>query len=191
MKKMVRPAAMLLSVCMLFSLSGCFHRRIEEIDPDDFIDACEDVLELEEFDQQEFNRDYVNYTDYYIWHNYPDRYEVDAHYNKITDPDKADGSESLYVQYCLMDDDEDAEELFVNQTERMRRVTKNEILKDCYVEGEYGYLIVERENPEGTHSICAYYYVEDMYIETIVYSEEGYDNTEAFLKELGLPFRHK
>lgn len=193
MRKLIRPAAVLLSVCMLFSLSGCFRKRIEEVDADDFVDACEDILELEEFDQERFRKDYENYRYYYICHNYPGYYEVEVEYNKVNVPEDADGSERLYVRYCLMDDGDDAEAQFEKAYDRVSDAPDNMfvILMDRYVEGEYGYIIYAKENSNGEYTSYAYYYAEDMYIQMMGYSEEGYDRTEAFLEELGLPFKHK
>lgn len=173
--KRVEFIVSLMILSLLLTFAGC-SKKIVMIDEDNIIDALENVLDLEEFDGE-------HRTDCYFIENVgPDNFGVSAYVNNDTeDPN----DECIYIEYYSIDDEDSVEEWFESQENTFGRNNENLVAKS-YTEGECGYFIVQVDN-----TIKAFYFADGMRIEVDVISNSGYDLTEEFLKELGLPFKHR
>ena len=175
MNSIKRSICVFIICFMMFSFAGC-SKKIEMVDEDEIMDALEDVLDLEEFDGE-------HRTDYYFIENVgADNFGVSAYVNNETeDPD----DECIRIAYYSVQDEDSVEEWFESQKKTFGN-NKDYLVTESYTEGQCGYFIVQVGD-----TIKAFYFADGMRLEVDVISSNGYDLTEAFLKELGLPFQHR
>ena len=162
---------------MLFSLTAC-GKKVVKIDEDDFVDALEDNIEWEERQQYVYIEDTTVYATNFEDPDDSFDYDADVY---ISGMDHGETDYSVYCQYIIFDDEDDANEYFANYYEAMAE--DNDDASKKYKEGESGYFI-DINVEDGFHGV---YYAEDMVFELRAYNEESVKAVKTMLKDFDLP----
>lgn len=176
MKNFKKVLAAALVASMLFSLTAC-GKKVVKIDEDDFSDALEDTIDWEEGREFGIIKDTTVIATTY---DEADSYEYDADIY-INGMDYGLTDYSVYVQYVIFDDEDDANDYFYCYYEAYAEDNKDVSKK--YTEGESGYFI-DVNVDDGFH---AFYYAEDMVFEIRAFDEASAKAVRGMLNDFGFP----
>lgn len=177
MKRTVKIMAAFLTLSMAFSLCSC-GKSIKKIDEDDFADALEDELDWEEDEDFRIHEEYEVYAVNFEDADDPYYYDTDTFIQGAEDDDEGI---LLFIQYNLFEDEDDAEEFFLDYYDEY---VGNDSSRPHAHSGNSGYFI----DTSSDTRFSAYYYAEDMVIYVSSF-RDGADTMRDFVRSLGYPVK--